>query len=337
MPPMFYFALGARARPHDLVIAMLVGQRHYLAPAGSSTARLLTRTPGVHVVLDSWAFPPGNTDRPSLPRYAHMLAGWYARNLTGAAQPESSWLDWALSYDTIGDALASERDDARLRALLQAICHCPDSPLVPVTHYPGPGAAAIIGDLLRDREECFDDEEIALVRQRAAWGFHDEPDGPVDHPACAIGGLVPARYARAAAAWYEQLICDLEAAAELDPFQRRIHLLGIGKPSWVCCSPLVMSFDSSGPARMALIGFERGIGAAYTADYGISIAALRRSRSARLAYHLIRYRAQVGLPWQPVDEALLHEDREVAALPELADERWEQPELPAAALYASHM
>jgi hypothetical protein len=336
MPPTFYFALGARARPHDLAIAMLVGQRHYLAPAGSSTARLLARTPGVHVVLDSWAFPPGNTDRPSLPRYAHMVAGWYARNLIGAAQPESSWLDWALSYDTIGDALASERDDARLRALLQAICHYTDPPLVPVTHYPGRGAAAIIGDLLRDREECFDDEEMALVQQRAAWGFHNEPNGPVDHPACAIGGLVPARYARAAAAWYEQLIRDLEAAAELDPFQRRIHLLGIGKPSWVCCSPLVMSFDSSGPARMALIGFERGIGHGYTAAYGLSTAALRQSREARLAYHLIRYRAQIGLPWSPVDEALLRDDRKVVAPTEPAEEAWEQPELSAAALYANH-
>ncbi|PDW05121.1 hypothetical protein CJ255_00580 [Candidatus Viridilinea mediisalina] len=145
---------------------------------------------------------------------------------------------------------------------------------------------------------------------------------------------MPARYARAATAWYAQLIADLEAAAELDPFQRRIHLLGIGKPSWVCRSPLVLSFDSSGPARMAMIGFARGIGAAYTAAYGISIAALTKSRAARLAYHLIRYRAQVGLPWKPIDEALLHADREVAAPQARADVDWEQPALLAAALSA---
>ena len=68
----------------------VMAQDASMAPAGSSTARLLARTPGVHVVLDSWAFPPGNTDRPSLPRYAHMVAGWYARNLTGAAQATAS-------------------------------------------------------------------------------------------------------------------------------------------------------------------------------------------------------------------------------------------------------
>ncbi|WP_129676609.1 hypothetical protein [Candidatus Chloroploca sp. Khr17] len=335
MPPTFYFALGARARPYDLAIALHVGQRHYLVPAGSSTERLLARTPGVHVVLDSGAFPPGNTARLSLPYYAHRVANWCTPPPISPSVPAPA-LAWALSYDTMGNPLASERDDVRLTALLQTMGHGPDPPIVPIIHYPGPGAAAIIGDLLRDREDCFDDEERAQVRQRAAWGFHDEPDGFVDRPACAIGGLVPARYARGATAWYAQLIIDLEAAAELDPFQRRIHLLGIGKPSWVCRSPLVLSFDSSGPARMAMIGFARGIGTAYTADYGISIAALRRSRSARLAYHLIRYRAQVGLPWNPIDEALLHADREVAALPERADESWEQPELPAAALYASH-
>lgn len=334
MPPQFYFALGARARPHDLAIALHVGQRHYLVPAGSSTERLLARTPGVHVVLDSGAFPPGNTARLSLPYYAHRVANWWRSPHTSPPASASACLAWALSYDTMGNPLASERDDVRLTALLQTMGHGPDPPIVPVTHYPGPGAAAIIGDLVHDREDCFDDEERAQVRQRAAWGFYDEPDGPVDRPACAIGGLVPARYARAATAWYAQLMADLEAAAELDPFQRRIHLLGIGKPSWVCRSPLVLSFDSSGPARMAMIGFARGIGTAYTADYGISIAALRRSRSARLAYHLIRYRAQVGLPWNPIDEALLHADRTITTLPDLTDGHWEQPEFPVAALSA---
>ncbi|MEI7642967.1 MAG: hypothetical protein WCJ55_01540 [Chloroflexales bacterium] len=327
MPPTFYFALGARPRSRDLQVAMLVGQRHYLVPAGSPGAALLRRTPGVHVVLDSWAFPPGNTDRPSLARYAHLVAGWQLQNRVATGQPTAPWFDWALSYDTIGDAITSERDDARLRTLFMRICRCLDPPIVPITHYPGPGAAAIIGDLLRDREECFDDEEIDQLRQRAAWGFMDEPDGPTDWPAAAIGGLVPARYARPAAAWYERLIAELDAAADLDPCQRRIHLLGVGKPSWVCCSPLVMSFDSSGPARMALIGFERGIARAYTDAYGLSISKLRRSREARLAYHVADYRSRVGLPWQPVDAAALRDDRELAILPVRDDEDWRQPEL----------
>jgi hypothetical protein len=34
-PPTFYFAVGARPRPRDVLVAMLAGQRHFLAPAGS--------------------------------------------------------------------------------------------------------------------------------------------------------------------------------------------------------------------------------------------------------------------------------------------------------------
>lgn len=136
----------------------------------------------------------------------------------------------------------------------------------------------MIGDLLRDRALCFDDDEQVQLAQRVDWGFADEPDGPSDWPVCAIGGLVLAHYSRDSACWYERLIADLEAAVTLDPFQRRIHLLGVGRPSWVLASPLVMSFDSSGPARLALIGFEHGIGRAYTDAYGLSVAKLRRSR-----------------------------------------------------------
>jgi hypothetical protein len=111
--------------------------------------------------------PPGNTARLSLPHYAHRVANWWRSTHTRPATPPPACLDWALSYDTMGNPLASERDDARLGALLQTIGHGPDPPIVPITHYPGPGAAAIIGDLLRDREDCFDDEELAQVRQRA--------------------------------------------------------------------------------------------------------------------------------------------------------------------------
>ena len=156
------------------------------------------------------------------------------------------------------------------------------------------------------------------------WGFADEPDGPSDWPMCAIGGLVPAHYSRDSACWYERLIADLEAAATLDSFQRRIHLLGVGRPSWVLASPLVMSFDSSGPARLALIGFDQGIGRAYTDAYGLSVAKLRRSREARLVYHVADYRARVGLPWQRVDAEALLDDRELALIPAADLEHWDQ-------------
>ncbi len=80
---------------------------------------------------------------------------------------------------------------------------------------------------------------------------------------------------------------------------------------------------------MALIGFERGIARAYTDAYGLSITKLRRSREARLAYHVADYRSRVGLPWQPVDAAALRDDRELAILPVRDDEDWRQPELAA--------
>jgi hypothetical protein len=83
----------------------------------------------------------------------------------------------------------------------------------------------------------------------------------------------------------------------------------------VLASPLVMRFDSSGPARLALIGFDQGIGRAYTDAYGLSIAKLCRSREARLVYHVADYRARVGLSWQRVDAEALLDDRELALIP----------------------
>lgn len=324
--PAFYFAVGARPRPRDCLVALLAGQHHFLVPAGSTADRLLQRTPDVHVVLDSWAFPPGNPVRPSLARYAHLVAGWHARTrcTAEAGQLAAPWLDWAATYDTIGDSAASERDDAQLQALCRQLCRTPDPPIVPVIHYPAADADAMIGDLLRDRALCFDDDEQTQLDQRLAWGFADAPDSPSDWPMCAIGGLVPAHYSRDSACWYERLIADLEAAVTLDPFQRRIHLLGVGRPSWVLASPLVMSFDSSGPARLALIGFDQGIGRAYTDAYGLSIAKLRRSREARLVYHVADYRARVGLPWQRVDAEALLDDRELALIPAADLEHWDQ-------------
>lgn len=89
-------------------------------------------------------------------------------------------------------------------------------------------------------------------------------------------------------------------------------------------SPLVMRFDSSGPARLALIGFDQGIGRAYTDAYGLSVAKLRCSREARLVYHVADYRVRVGLPWQRVDAEALLDDRELALIPAADPEHWDQ-------------
>ncbi len=84
--PIFYFVVAVKHRPRDVLVATLVDQCHLLAPAGSSANRLLQRTLGVSVVVDSWVFPPGNPVRSSLVSYAHLIAGWYARTRYAAAR-----------------------------------------------------------------------------------------------------------------------------------------------------------------------------------------------------------------------------------------------------------
>jgi len=329
MPPVFYFAVGARPCPNDLAIARLVGQRHFLVPAGSRAATLLRTMPDVTVALDSWAYPPDNPFRPGVARYAHSIAAWYRASRGRLDEPSTPHADfaWAVSYDTIGDAARSAADTARLEHLLQEIGVAGDElPVVPVTHYPDGNVDAIIGAIRADLG-CLDDvelEQLGMIQALDGW----DP-GPVDRPAWAIGGLVIARYAAQAERWYTDLMQELDVAGAdgISPFQRRIHLLGIGKPTWVLRSPLVMSFDSSGPARMAQIGFDRGIGKRYTDAYGLSVAKLRRSRAARLAYHLCDYRARVGLPWQQVRDDQIADDRPHAAAPGSMGTGWQQPAL----------
>jgi hypothetical protein len=319
MPPVFFFAVGARPCPNDLASARLVGQRHFLVPAGSRAATLLRTMPDVTVALDSWAYPPDTPARPSVAAYAQSIAAWYR------GTPPCAEFAWAVSYDTIGDAARSAADTARLEHLLQEIGVAGDDlPVVPVTHYPDGNVDAIIGTI-RANMACLDDVELAQLAHIQALDGWDP--GPVDRPAWAIGGLVIARYAAQAERWYTDLLQELDAAETdgISSFQRRIHLLGIGKPTWVLRSPLVMSFDSSGPARMAQIGFDRGIGKNYTNAYGLSVAKLRRSRAARLAYHLCDYRARVGLPWQEVRDDQVDDDRLRSARGSTGG--WEQPVL----------
>jgi hypothetical protein len=77
-------------------------------------------------------------------------------------------------------------------------------------------------------------------------------------PARAIGGLVPQRYSDEASGWLDQLLTDLEGAAtQLDPSWFSIHLLGIARPDWVRRSPLIASYDSSGPAIQASFGWQK--------------------------------------------------------------------------------
>ena len=174
-----------------------------------------------------------------------------------------------------------------------------------VLAYPHHTADDILAEV-NDNIDYFDDEERAQYHRLLAAG---EVEGHSGHPACAVGGLAVARYAESSRVWYRGLLADLEdvAGTQVDISHCRLHLLGLGRPDWVN-HPLVQSFDSSAPARLASIGGWDAVQRYYRPEFGLSFAKLRRSRAARLALFLCRYRSLAGLPWQPVDEGLFPDD-----------------------------
>lgn len=294
--PEFYFAIGRSPAARDWEVCRLIGQHRFLVPAGSLAERTLRTMPDVSVIIDSGAYPPGKPDRPTLHQY-WWIVRWWSRQLDRFA--------WAASYDTLGDPTRSARDHDRL---LDQPWRWPDDiPVVRVLTYPHHTAGDILAEV-NDTLGNFDDEELTQYRQLLAAGELAAHNG---RPACAVGGLAVARYAEPSRVWYWQLLADLEAAAgtEVDVSHCRLHLLGVGRPDWVN-HPLVQSFDSSAPARLASIGGWDAVRRYYRPEFGLSLAKLRTSREARLALFLMRYRQVAGVPVQPFDEHLLRDDGE---------------------------
>lgn len=292
--PEFYFALGRSPAGRDWEVCRLVGQRHFLVPAGSLAERSLRTMPDVSVIIDSGAYPPGNPDRPTLEQY-WWIVRWWSKQLDRFA--------WAASYDTLGDPARSARDHDRL---LDQPWRWPDDiPVVRVVAYPHHTAGDILAEVT-DTLDDFDDEELRQYRQLLAAGELAVHNG---RPACAVGGLAVAHYAELSRFWYRQLLADLEIAAgtEVDISHCQLHLFGVGRPDWVN-HPLVQSFDSSAPARLASVGGWGAVCRYYDPAFGLSLAKLRQSREARLALFLMRYRQITGALVQPIDEALLHDD-----------------------------
>ncbi len=276
----FYLAVGARPRHRDILVARLVGQHSFLVPLGSDGHRLLCRERGVKIIGDSGAWPPHNPARIS-------LAG-YAREVAAGAN-----LHFCLSYDTIGDPVKSAIDDDRLRHLVGD-----DAPVVAVAHV-GEHAEDVADDVL----DSLDDEERA---DALAYGLSFAA-GPVDFPALAVGGMAAARGSRGSTDWLIRFVRDLERLSARDPSIATLHLLGVGRAELALLSPLIESFDSSGPIRAAAFGWQN-IAPNYSPQYGLSPAKLKASREARLAFFLSQLRDRVGLPWICADEALLRDD-----------------------------
>ena len=284
MPPQFYLAIGSRPRRRDVYVSQAVGQQMFLAPLGSDGARLLARTPGAIVIGDSGAYPPDNQYRITLADYATQITAWTPR----------PGFRFAISYDHIGDLRATERDDIALRQVLGR-SHTPAN-LVPVAQV-GQKVSDVLGDPLAD----LDAEELA---DALSYGV-SFASGPVEHPVLAIGGLATWRYATAAMAWLDVFLVELQRLSWYDPSIATVHLLGVGRAEIAIRSPLIESFDSSGPVRTAGYGWGN-IAPNFTEAYGLSKAKLQISREARLAYHLCQLRDRVGLPWRAADpEALL--------------------------------
>jgi len=258
-------------------IALACGQRHFLVPAGTLAARRLRDTPGIHVALDSAAYPPSNPNRISLAAYWQEVLSW--RRAPG----DWGCLDWFASYDTIGDAVQTLRDEQTLRQWI--VRDAPDAPLLRVVGF-------------------------GIPVEQAAAAILANPLNSAPRPSYGIGGLAVQRYSAAAEAWYRALLDKLESTNDDMLAGVGLHLFGIAKPSWVLRSKrnLIASCDSSGPGRMAGIAGWNGIAAQYTPLYGVSAEKLQCSREARLYFHLCRYRRSLGLLWTPLDESLLLDD-----------------------------
>jgi hypothetical protein len=274
---MFYFAIGREYRRRDLEIAIACGQRHFLVPVGTLAAQRLRDIPDIHIALDSAAYPPGNPNRISLAAYWQEVLCW--RRAPG----DWGCLDWFASYDTIGDAAQTLRDEQILRQWI--VRDAPDAPLLRVVGFGMP------------------------LEQAAATILANPLNGP-PRPSYGIGGLALQRYNATAEAWYQALLDKLERTDDDALAGVGLHLFGVARPSWVLRSKcnLIASCDSSGPGRMAGIAGWSGIAARFTPLYGVSAEKLQCSREARLYFHLCRYRRSLRLPWTPLDESLFQDD-----------------------------
>ena len=141
--PEYILALGPSPTQRDIDVALAVGQRWFLASAGTLAARYLLTLPAdlnVHVVLDSFAWPIGNPHRPS-------FTGWWQHVRAWRRGPDDyGRLAYAIGYDVIGDPLATDGYYKQTLSLMHQR-ELEDLPMVPVITY-GDSPAGLTLDML---------------------------------------------------------------------------------------------------------------------------------------------------------------------------------------------
>jgi hypothetical protein len=280
----YILATGHSFSLRDIDVALACGQRQFLANVGTLAARYLRSLADADVVLDSWAWPLNNPDRPSFDAWWQELRGWR----DGPDTFGNLW--YAIAYDQIADPRASATAYHETMGRL-ADRGIEDLPVVPVLQYPS-DPRAISLDLLVSWAGQRDD----LVNGH----------GVVTRPAYSLGGLVPQRGSAASILWVESVARELAYLIDdegIDPACLGIHLLGSTRSAYV--RPLAdlgvpVSCDTSTPAQQAKVG-AAALKWGYSPRYGLPAELLQRSRYARLAFWLCRERDRLGLAWTTPD------------------------------------
>lgn len=294
--PEYILALGPSPTQRDIDVALAVGQRWFLASAGTLAARYLLTLPAdlnVHVVLDSFAWPIDNPHRPSFESWWQHVRGWQRE------PGDYGRLAYAIGYDVIGNPRATDGYYKRTLGLMEQR-ELLDLPMVPVITY-GDNPAGLTLDM-----HC----GYAGMRDDLVNG-----DGMTERPFYAIGGLVPQRGNKASVAWVRSIARELARFSSDDDDGQcgseflGLHLLGSTRPEYwrpLEDAGLPVWCDNSTPLRQAGFGAEQ-LSWAYTDAYGLDKTTLLNSRLARVAWWLCRERAICGLPWTMPDRAWLEE------------------------------
>jgi len=288
VPYRYFFACGGAVTLRDLDVALACGQRDFLVSVGTSAASHLRALQRVSVVLDSAAWPMHNPKRPPLDAWWQEVRHW--RQGPG----DYGNLEYAIAYDTIGNAPATARAYAETRDRIFA--RASDTPIVPVLGY-GQAPIGISIELTEGWEGMRPD----LV----------DGDGSYVRPAFALGGLVPQHGSKAAIAWMASVAAVITELVDdgWDEGALGVHVLGSTHLPYLrplAATGITVRCDTSTPVQQAKAA-DAALAWGFTDRYGLHRDLLQRSRYARVAFWLCRERDKLGLPWQTPEPAWLEE------------------------------